>query len=69
MMKSLCGLFAGCLMSLSLALTGCGGGDLSDPGVPKDAGYVPLPADMQPNMAKDGMKPGKKTGASAPATK
>ncbi len=61
-MKSLCGLIAGSMLLLGLA--GCGGSDL-DPGVPKDQGYVPLPAEMQPNMAKDGMKPAKNTGGSA----
>ncbi|MHB1787825.1 MAG: hypothetical protein ACYCS7_17245 [Acidimicrobiales bacterium] len=54
MMKLLRGLFVGSSLLIGLGLAGCGGGDL-DPGVPKDAGYVPPP--KTPNMWGDGKKP------------
>ena len=56
MMKSICGLFVSALLGIGLGVVGCGGGDL-DPGLPKDTGYVPLPADMQPNMGAGVKKP------------
>ncbi len=46
---SLRSLFAGSLLCLGLGVAGCGGNGELDPGLPKDAGFVPPP--MVPNMA------------------